>query len=140
VFDTNNCRSSRTLDIVAKPAFDLAIPGAAAATPPTPTQAPAGRTTGAASPFDSRAAVKALDSAAGMAGTVCRAEAGKARRAVVSAGFEPDGTNSSAKVTNATEIGPPAAACVEAIFRRVKVPAFDQASRPSGLSRVVLLK
>jgi hypothetical protein len=58
----------------------------------------------------------------------------------VSAGFEPDGNNSSAKVTNADRIGAPAAACVEAIFRRVKIPAFDPASRPSASTKAVLLK
>jgi LSD1 subclass zinc finger protein len=89
-------------------------------------------------PFDSAAAVIALDAATRAAAAQCRSSSGSPEKAFVVPGFSADGRNSGATVNNLR--GSAEAQCIEGIFRTVRIPPFDAATRPSGLMRAVDLK
>jgi hypothetical protein len=110
----------------------LARPTASA--PPTPTAA---AEPPKAPPFDTQAAIAGLDAAKVKAESSCKSEAGA--RLFVNMGFDPDGVNRGASVSDSKLRGTPEAKCVLRIFRSVRIPAFDLATRPSGLGRPVRL-
>jgi hypothetical protein len=88
-------------------------------------------------PFNSQAAVAGLDAAKVNAEASCRGTSGV--RLFIQMGFDPDGANRGAALSNPTHQGTPEAACALRIFRAVRIPAFDMKTRPSGLGRPVAL-
>jgi len=101
---------------------------------PRPTS-PSGPT---APPFDAAAAVIALDAASRAASAQCRSSSGKPEQLSMAPGFDSEGRNSGATAT--TLHGSAEAACAERIFRSVRIPPFDPATRPAGLTRTISLK
>lgn len=87
--------------------------------------------------FDTQAAVAGLDAAKAKAEASCKGTTVKSL--FVQMGFDPDGKNRGAALSNPTHSETPEAKCVLKIFRAVRIPAFDPATRPSGLGRMVRL-
>jgi DNA-directed RNA polymerase subunit RPC12/RpoP len=114
---------------------------AAAKTPAaaTTTNAPAAPKPAALPPFDGAAATAALDAATKKAQTSCHATGGKPVRVMIDPGWLPDGSNAKALVRNPELKGTPEAACVESVFRALKIPAFDEKTLNSGMLRFVNL-
>jgi hypothetical protein len=54
-------------------------------------------------------------------------------------GFDADGRNRGAALSDPKHKGTPEAKCVLRIFRLVRIPAFDPKTKPSGLGRMVRL-
>lgn len=100
----------------------------AAATPAEPPKPPK---------FDSQAAVAGLDAAKAKAEASCQSTTVKSL--FVQMGFDADGKNRGAALSNPKLAGTPEAKCVLKIFRAVRIPAFDPATKPSGLGRMVRL-
>jgi hypothetical protein len=101
---------------------------AAPALPTTPPKPP---------PFNSAAAVAGLDAAQANAQASCKGADGV--RLFVQIGFDPDGVNRRAALSDPKFKSTPEAKCTLRIFRAVRIPAFDPATKPSGLGRVVRL-
>jgi hypothetical protein len=87
--------------------------------------------------FDTQAAVAGLDAAQAKAQASCKGADGV--RLFVQMGFDPDGVNRGAALSDPKLKGTPEAKCTLRIFRAVRIPAFDPATRPSGLGRAVRL-
>jgi hypothetical protein len=87
--------------------------------------------------FDSQAAVAALDAAKAKAEAACQSATSKS--VFVQMGFDPDGKNRGAALSDPKKNGTPEAKCVLKIFRAVRIPAFDPATKPGGLGRMVRL-
>jgi hypothetical protein len=87
--------------------------------------------------FDTQAAVAGLDGAKVKAEASCRGSSGV--RLFIQMGFDADGANRGAALSNPTHQATPEAACALRIFRAVRIPAFDMKTRPSGLGRSVAL-
>jgi hypothetical protein len=88
-------------------------------------------------PFNSAAAVAMLDMAKAKAEASCRGSSGV--RLFIQIGFEPDGANRGAAISGSKHKDTPEAKCALRIFRAVRIPPFDPATRPSGLGRSVSL-
>jgi hypothetical protein len=88
-------------------------------------------------PFDSKAAVAGLDAAKVKAESSCKRTSVKSL--FVQMGFGPDGKNRGAALSDPKLNGTPEAKCVLKVFRAVSIPAFDPATKPSGLGRMVRL-
>jgi hypothetical protein len=110
-----------------------AQPGAKTA--PTPAAA------AGAPPFNGPIAMSSLDTAATQASATCKSTSGKTKKAFVDPGFLADGSNANAKVRIEKDIaaGSPEVACIERIFRAIRIPAFDEKTRPSGMGRFITL-
>jgi LSD1 subclass zinc finger protein len=136
VFDGKGCTTESSLvETPRLPRRSLPAVGTAAgapARPPLPV-APG------APPFDSGAAVIALDAATRAANAQCRSSTGGPEKALVTPGFSPDGRNSGATVGGVPP-GSSEALCIGQLFRGVRIPPFDPATRPAGLMRAVDLK
>jgi hypothetical protein len=108
---------------------------------PKTTAAPATAATPAEPPkppkFDSQAAIAGLDAAKAKAEASCQSTTVKSL--FVQMGFDADGKNRGAALSNPKHAGTPEAKCVLKIFRAVRIPAFDPATKPSGLGRMVRL-
>lgn len=100
----------------------------AAPTPAEPPKAPR---------FDTAAAVAGLDAAKAQAEIQCKGASGV--RVFVQMGFDADGVNRGAALSDSKLKGTPEAKCTLRLFRAVRIPAFDMATRPSGLGRAVRL-
>jgi hypothetical protein len=87
--------------------------------------------------FDSKAAVAGLDAAKIKAESSCKSTTVKSL--FVQMGFGPDGKNRGAALSDPKLNGTPEAKCVLKVFRAVSIPAFDPATKPSGLGRMVRL-
>jgi len=87
--------------------------------------------------FDTAAAVAGLDAAKAKAEASCRGTAGV--RLFVQMGFDAGGANRGAALSDPKHKDTPEAKCTLRIFRAVRIPAFDMATRPSGLGRAVRL-
>jgi hypothetical protein len=87
--------------------------------------------------FDSEAAVAGLDAAKAKAEASCKSTTVKSL--FVQMGFDADGKNRGAALSDPKHNGTPEAKCVLTIFRSVRIPAFDPTTRPSGLGRMVRL-
>lgn len=87
--------------------------------------------------FDSQAAIAGLDGAKAKAEASCKSVTVK--NLFVQMGFDPDGKNRGAALSDPKLNGTPEAKCVLKIFRAVRIPAFDPATKPSGLGRAVRL-
>lgn len=98
------------------------------APPPEPPKPPA---------FDSSAAVAGLDAAKAKAEKSCKSTTVKSL--FVQMGFGPDGKNRGAALSDPKLNGTPEGKCVLRVFRAVSIPAFDPATKPSGLGRAVRL-
>jgi hypothetical protein len=101
----------------------------APAPPPTPSAPPKPPR------FDTQAAVAGLDAAKAKAESSCKSTTVKSL--FVQMGFSADGKNRGAALSDPKHNGTPEAKCVLRIFRAVSIPAFDPATRPSGLGRGV---
>jgi hypothetical protein len=120
-------------------------PAAPTTRAPVRTRATASAATTAAIPveppklpaFDTQAAVAGLDSAKLKAEASCRGSSKV--RLFIQMGFDADGANRGAALSNPTHQATPEAACALRIFRAVRIPAFDMKTRPSGLGRSVAL-
>lgn len=88
-------------------------------------------------PFNSEAAVAGLDAAKAKAEATCRGTSDV--RLFIQMGFDADGANRGAALSDPKLKGTPEAKCALRIFRAVRIPAFDMATRPSGLGRPVRL-
>ncbi len=88
-------------------------------------------------PFNTDAAVAGLDAAKAKAEASCRGSAGV--RLFVQMGFDADGANRGAALSDPKLKDTPEAKCALRVFRAVRIPAFDMATRPSGLGRPVRL-
>jgi hypothetical protein len=88
-------------------------------------------------PFDSKAAVAGLDAAKIKAENTCKRTSVKSL--FVQMGFGADGKNRGAALSDPKLNGTPEAKCVLKVFRAVSIPAFDPATKPSGLGRMVRL-
>jgi hypothetical protein len=95
----------------------------------------------AAPPFNGQLAASSLDTAAAQASATCKSTSGKAKKAFIDPGFVAEGSNANAKVRIEKDIaaGSPEVACVERIFRAIRIPAFDEKTRPSGMGRFIML-
>jgi DNA-directed RNA polymerase subunit RPC12/RpoP len=123
---------SKSADTTTSKSRRLARPTASApAAAPTPTEPPK------PPPFNTAAAVAGLDAAKAKAEAACRGSDGV--RLFVQMGFDPDGANRGAALSDPKLKGTPEAKCALKIFRAVRIPAFDPATRPSGLGRPVRL-
>lgn len=98
------------------------------APPPEPPKPP---------PFDSSAAVAGLDAAKAKAEKSCKSTTVKSL--FVQMGFGPDGKNRGAALSDPKLNATPEAKCILKVFRAVSIPAFDPATKPSGLGRAVRL-
>jgi hypothetical protein len=88
-------------------------------------------------PFNSQAAIAGLDTAKAKAEASCRASSRVTL--FIQMGFEADGANRGAALSDPKLKGTPEAKCALRIFRAVRIPAFDPATRPGGLGRSVRL-
>lgn len=134
-YDTRGC-GARPESAPATPVQHPVPAAPVAARPPTPTLQVA-TPTGPA--FDAAAAVIALDAATRAASAQCRSSSGKPEQVWVAPGFDANGVNSAAAATGPFH-GTPEAACIERVFRGVRIPPFDPKTRPSGLMRAVPIK
>jgi hypothetical protein len=130
---TSSTAAARAAEAGASRGKRLARPTASAAPaisapPPEPPKPPR---------FDTQAAIQGLDAAKAKAEASCKSATGA--RLFVNMGFDPDGVNRGASVSDSTLRGTPEAKCVLRIFRSVRIPPFDLATRPSGLGRPVRL-
>jgi hypothetical protein len=107
---------------------------AAAATPVTPVT-PVPTAEPKLPRFDSQAAISGLDAAKAKAEATCKSATGA--RLFVNMGFDPDGVNRGAAISDPKLRGTPEAKCVLRVFRSVRIPPFDLATRPGGLGRLV---
>jgi hypothetical protein len=87
--------------------------------------------------FDGQAAIAGLDAAKAKAEASCRGTTGV--RLFVQMGFDADGVNRGAALSDPKLGGTPEAKCTLKIFRAVRIPAFDPKTRSSGLGRLVRL-
>jgi hypothetical protein len=87
--------------------------------------------------FDSQAAIAGLDAAKAKAEASCRGTTGV--RLFVQMGFDADGVNRGAALSDPKLGGTPEAKCTLRIFRAVRIPPFDPKTRSSGLGRPVRL-
>jgi hypothetical protein len=87
--------------------------------------------------FDGQAAAAGLDAAKAKAEASCRGTTGV--RLFVQMGFDADGVNRGAALSDPKLGGTPEAKCTLKIFRSVRIPSFDLATRSSGLGRMVRL-
>jgi hypothetical protein len=87
--------------------------------------------------FDGQAAIAGLDAAKAKAEASCRGTTGV--RLFVQMGFDSDGVNRGAALSDPKLGGTPEAKCTLRIFRAVRIPAFDPKTRSSGLGRMVRL-
>ena len=78
-----------------------------------------------------------LDAAKTKAEASCKSSSGGSL--FVQMGFGADGRNRGAALSNPKLAGTPEAKCVLKIFRAVRIPAFDPATKPGGLGRMVKL-
>jgi len=85
--------------------------------------------------FDTPAAVAGLDAAKVKAEQTCKSTTVKSL--FVQMGFDADGKNRGAALSNPQHNGTPEAKCVLKVFRAVSIPAFDPATKPGGLGRAV---
>jgi len=117
--------TTRTRSTKPKPVAPVPPPAPTPAEPPKPP------------PFDSTAAVAGLDAAKAQAERSCKATTVKSL--FVQMGFGADGRNRGAALSDPKLNGTPEAKCVLKVFRAVRIPAFDPATKPSGLGRAVRL-
>jgi hypothetical protein len=106
-------------------------------TPVAPVPAPTPDEPPKPPPFNSEAAVAGLDAAKAKAEKSCKSTTVKSL--FVQMGFGADGKNRGAALSDSKLNGTPEAKCVLKIFRAVSIPAFDPATKPSGLGRGVRL-
>jgi hypothetical protein len=105
---------------------------------PTAAPTPAAPTAPPALPrFDGQAAAAGLDAAKAKAEASCRGTTGV--RLFMQMGFDPDGVNRGAALSDPKLKGTPEARCALRIFRAVRIPAFDPKTRSSGLGRPLRL-
>jgi hypothetical protein len=109
---------------------------------PRPTAGPATASAAPTAPpsppkFDGQAAAAALDAAKANAEASCRGTTGV--RLFVQMGFDADGVNRGAALSDPKLKGTPEAKCTLKIFRAVRIPPFDLKTRSSGLGRMVRL-
>jgi hypothetical protein len=88
-------------------------------------------------PFNSAAAIAGLDTAKAKAEATCRGSSGV--RVFVQMGFDPDGSNRGAAISDPKLRETTEAKCALRIFRAVRIPPFDPATRSSGLGRPLRL-
>jgi hypothetical protein len=124
--DTTTPRNPlRARPTTAPTALPVTTPGVVSTTPP-----PLPR-------FDGQAAAAGLDAAKAKAEASCRGTTGV--RLFVQMGFDADGVNRGAALSDPKLKGTPEAKCTLRIFRAVRIPAFDLKTRSSGLGRLVRL-
>jgi hypothetical protein len=88
-------------------------------------------------PFDTQAAIAGLDAAKLKAEAAC--QSASITSLFVQMGFDADGRNRGAALSNPKLTSTPEAKCVLRIFRLVRIPAFDPKTKPGGLGRMVRL-
>jgi hypothetical protein len=129
----------RKSDAVPTPASETKTTRARPRTRATASAAPSAAATSAEPakppPFNNVAAAAALNAAKAKAEASCHGSAGV--WLFVQTGFDADGVNRGAALSDPKLEGTPEAKCTLRIFRSVRIPAFDVATRPRGLGRSV---